>query len=536
MRGDQAGAGAQVADLVLQRRGGGRSRGGLRFECVDLRAQRRDLAPGIGVGGFQLLHVPRQGLIAGDLVRRRQELRPDLAGQDESRGHRDEGDEHDAGEVLSRHRPQFSIPGVTIGSRHMAVETRASAFQTAQRRFDAAADVIGLSDDARGSLREVKRELTVHFPVRMDDGSVHVFTGWRVQHNISRGPAKGGIRYHPDVDLDLVKALAMLMTWKCAAVGIPYGGSKGAVAVDPRKLSQNELEHLTRRYATEIAILIGPEKDIPAPDMGTSPQIMAWIMDTISMHQGHSVTASVTGKPVDVGGSEGRVEAPGRGATYLTLEALKYLHIDEETPTVAVQGYGQVGRSATRLLTEAGLHVVAVSDSKGGVYNPKGLDLAALDEHRQVRGGVSGFKKADAVTNPELLELPVTVLVPAAVQDQITEHNAGRIRARLITEGANAAVSPEADPILHERGIFLVPDIIANAGGVIVSYFEWVQDLQAFFWEEEEINTKLHHVITRAFYEILHTSVNKRVDMRNAAYALAVQRVANATTVRGIYP
>ena len=418
----------------------------------------------------------------------------------------------------------------------MAVETRTSAFQTAQRRFDAAADVIGLSDDARTSLREVKRELTVHFPVRMDDGSVHVFTGWRVQHNISRGPAKGGIRYHPNVNLDLVKAMAMLMTWKCAAVGLPYGGAKGAVACEPSKLSLTELEHLTRRYATEISILIGPEKDIPAPDMGTNPQIMAWIMDTVSMHSGHSVTASVTGKPVDVGGSEGRVDAPGRGATYLTLEALKYLHVDEETPTVAVQGYGQVGRSATRLLTEAGLKVVAVSDSKGGVYNPGGLDLAALDEHRQVRGGVSGFRKAENISNAELLELPVTVLVPAGVQDQIHEGNAGRIRARLITEGANAAVTPEADPILHERGIFVIPDVIANAGGVIVSYFEWVQDLQAFFWEEEEINTKLHHVITRAFYEILHTSVNKRIDMRLAAYALAVQRVANATTVRGIYP
>ncbi len=418
----------------------------------------------------------------------------------------------------------------------MAVDTRASAFQTAQRRFDSAADVIGLSDDARRGLREVKRELTVHFPVRLDDGSVRVFTGWRVQHNISRGPAKGGIRYHPTIDLDLVKALAMLMTWKCAAVGIPYGGSKGAVRVDPHALSLTELEHLTRRYATEIALLIGPEKDIPAPDMGTNPQIMAWIMDTVSMHSGHSVTASVTGKPVDVGGSEGRVEAPGRGATYLTLEALKYLHIEEETPTVAVQGYGQVGRSTTRLLSEAGLRIVAVSDSKGGVYNPNGLDLAALEEHRQVRGGVTGFKKADAVTNTELLELPVTVLVPAAVQDVINEDNAARVRARLITEGANAAVTPEADPVLHDRGIFLVPDIIANAGGVIVSYFEWVQDLQAFFWEEEEINTKLHHVITRAFYEILHTSVNKRIDMRAAAYALAVQRVANATTVRGIYP
>jgi glutamate dehydrogenase (NAD(P)+) len=418
----------------------------------------------------------------------------------------------------------------------MAVETRASAFQSAQRRFDAAADIVGLSDDVRSGLREVKRELTVHFPVHMDDGSVHVFTGWRVQHNISRGPAKGGIRYHPTVNLDLVKALAMLMTWKCAAVGLPYGGSKGAVACDPSKLSMSELEHLTRRYATEIAILIGPEKDIPAPDMGTNPQVMAWIMDTISMHSGHSVPASVTGKPVDVGGSEGRVDAPGRGATYLTLEALKYLHVDEETPTLAVQGYGQVGRSAAHLLSEAGLLVVAVSDSKGGVYNPKGLDLASLEEHRKVRGTVSGFKKAENITNEELLELPVTVLVPAAVQDQVTDENAGRIRARLITEGANAAISPEADPILQDRGVFVVPDIIANAGGVIVSYFEWVQDLQAFFWEEEEINTKLHHVITRAFYEILHTSVNKHIDMRLAAYALAVQRVANATTVRGIYP
>jgi len=418
----------------------------------------------------------------------------------------------------------------------MAVQTRTSAYQTAQRRFDAAADVIGLPDDTRKVLREVQRELTVHFPVRRDDGSVHVYTGWRVKHNISRGPAKGVIRYHADANLDLVKALAMLMTWKCAAVGIPYGGSKGAVAVDPTKLSQTELEHLTRRYATEIAILIGPEKDIPAPDMGTSPQVMAWIMDTISMHAGHSVTASVTGKPVDVGGSEGRVDAPGRGATYLTLEALKYLHADEQTPTVAIQGYGKVGRSAAHLLSDAGLTIVAVSDSKGGVHNPKGLDLAALEEHRKVRGGVSGFRKADAISNEDLLELPVTVLVPAAVEHQITEENASRIRARLVTEGANAALAPEADPILHERGIFLVPDIIANAGGVIVSYFEWVQDLQAFFWEEEEINTKLHHVITRAFYEILHTSVNKHIDMRLAAYALAVQRVANATTVRGIYP
>src|SRR4030088_2463382 len=284
----------------------------------------------------------------------------------------------------------------------MAGETRVSAFETAQRRFEAGADGIGLSEDSRRGLRDVKRELTVHFPVRMDDGSVHVFTGWRVQTNTSRGPAKGGIRYHPNVNLDLVKALAMLMTWKCAAVGLPYGGAKGAVACDPTKLSLNELEHLTRRYATEISILIGPEKDIPAPDMGTNPQVMAWIMDTVSMHSGPPATASVTGKPVDVGGSEGRVDAPGRGATYLTLEGLKYLHVDEETPTVAVQGYGQVGRSTARLLSEAGLRVVAVSDSRGGVYNPNGLDLAALDEHRQVRGGGSGFKKAGSVPNAGL--------------------------------------------------------------------------------------------------------------------------------------
>ncbi|HKF75279.1 MAG TPA: Glu/Leu/Phe/Val dehydrogenase [Candidatus Dormibacteraeota bacterium] len=420
----------------------------------------------------------------------------------------------------------------------MAVELQQSksAFAIAQRRFDRAADVLALPENTRRVLREVKRELTVHFPVHHDDGAVHLYTGYRVQHNINRGPAKGGIRYSSNVSLDLVKALAMLMTWKCAVVGIPYGGAKGGVVVDPRQLSPTELEHLTRRYATEIALLIGPEKDIPAPDLGTTPQVMAWIMDTISMHAGHSVTASVTGKPVDIGGSEGRQDAAGRGVTYLTLEALKYLHASEETPTVAVQGFGKVGTSTARLLQEAGLRVVAVSDSGGGVYNPKGLDLTALHEHRKFRGGVSGFKKADDVTGDELLELPVTVLVPAATEQQITERNADRVQARLITEAANAAVSPEGDVILHERGLFLVPDILANAGGVVVSYFEWVQDLQAFFWEEEEINTKLHHVLTRAFYEVLHTSVNKRIDMRTAAYVLAVQRVANATTVRGIYP
>ncbi|MDQ6899810.1 MAG: Glu/Leu/Phe/Val dehydrogenase [Candidatus Dormibacteraeota bacterium] len=411
-----------------------------------------------------------------------------------------------------------------------------SAFAVAQQRLERAAQVMNLPDDSLRMLKEVKRELTVHFPVQLDDGSVHVYTGYRVQHNISRGPAKGGLRYAADLTLDMVKALAMLMTWKCAVVGIPYGGAKGGVTVDPKALSKNELEHLTRRFATEIALLIGPERDVPAPDLGTNAQVMAWIMDTISMHMGHSVTASVTGKPVDVGGSQGRHESPGRGITYLTLEGLKYLRIDDETPTVAVQGFGHVGSSTARLLQDAGLRVVAVGDSKGAVYNSKGLDLAALREHRQYRGGVSGFKKADDLSPGELLELPVTVLVPAARENQITSKNAARVQARLITEAANAAIAPDADDILHDKGIFVLPDILANSGGVVVSYFEWVQDLQAFFWEEEEINTKLHHVITRAFYEVLHLSVNKRLSMRTAAYALAVQRVANATSVRGIYP
>ena len=411
-----------------------------------------------------------------------------------------------------------------------------SAYSTAQHQFDLAADVLDLPDEIRTQLREVKRELVVHFPVHLDNHSIELFTGYRVQHNISRGPAKGGIRYQAGLTLDAVKAMAMLMTWKCAVVGLPYGGAKGGVDVDPRRLSAGELEHLTRRYATEIALLIGPEKDIPAPDMGTTPQIMAWIMDTLSMHAGHSVPASVTGKPIEVGGSEGRDDAPGRGLTFLTLEALKYLHVQEETPTVAIQGYGTVGGSAARLMSEAGLRVVAVSDSKSGTYNPKGLDLDALREHRQVRGTVGGFRGGEEVTNAELLELPVTVLVPAAIENQVTTKNADRVKARLITEGANVPLTPEADRILHDRDVFVIPDILANSGGVIVSYFEWVQDLQAFFWEGEEINTKLHHIITRAFYEVLHTSVNKRLTMRTAAYALAVQKVANASVVRGIYP
>jgi len=419
----------------------------------------------------------------------------------------------------------------------MAVELKTrSSLSATQVRFDAAAAMVGLSDDTCKILRQPKRELTVHFPVRLDDGSVRVFTGYRVHHNLSRGPAKGGIRYSPDLDLDTVRALAMLMTWKCAVVGIPFGGAKGGVRVDPKALSPRELEHLTRRYATEIALLTGPERDIPAPDLGTTPQVMAWIMDTTSMHRGYSVTAAVTGKPTGIGGSEGRLDGGGRGLTFLTLEALKYLHVGGEAPTVAVQGYGQVGRSAARFLRQAGLRVVAVSDSKGAVFNRKGLDLEALQRHDELFGEVSGFDRGEAISGEELLEMPVTVLVLAATEGQVTESNAARVRARLVTEAANAAISVEADEVLQRQDRFVIPDVLAGSGGVIVSYFEWVQDLQAFFWDEEEVNTKLHQMITRAFYEVLHDATRKRIDLRSAANALAVQRVAAASKVRGIYP
>lgn len=411
-----------------------------------------------------------------------------------------------------------------------------SPFQDVQRHFDTAADLLELPEGMREILREVKRELSVNFPVCHDDGSVHLYSGYRVHHNVSRGPAAGGVRYAPGLGLDTVRALAMLMTWQCAVVGIPYGGAAGGVAVDPRQPSGNELEHLTRRYATEIAPLIGPERDVIAPDLGTDARVMAWIMDTISIHQGHSVTATATGKPTDIGGSQGRTEAVARGVINLVVKALKRLDIGPEMPTVAVQGYGQVGRAAVHLLHETGLEVVAVSDSRGGTYNPQGMDLDALEVHRQFAGTVSGFRKGENVANRELLELPVTVLVPAGIEAQVTEPVAERLRAPLVAEAANAASTPEADLVLKDRNVTVIPDILANAGGAIVSYFEWVQDLQAFFWDREEVNTKLHHVITRAFYEVLHMSLNRRLDMRTAAYTLGVRRIAEASSLRGIYP
>ncbi len=409
-------------------------------------------------------------------------------------------------------------------------------FETAQRQFDKAAAYLDLKAGVREWLRVPHRELAVKFPVHMDDGSVRIFTGFRVQHNTSRGPAKGGIRYHPDVTLDEVRALAMWMTWKCATVNIPYGGAKGGVICNPKEMSQNELENLTRRYATEISILMSPEGDIPAPDVNTNPQIMAWIMDTYSMHRGYSTPAVVTGKPVEIGGSLGRNEATGRGTMITTLEALKHLDIPIEGARVVVQGYGNAGSVAAYLLQDHGARIIAVSDSKGGIYNPKGLDARAVKQFKAETGSVVGYPGADGITNAELLELSCDVLVPAALENQITGDNADYIKARVIAEAANGPTTPEADEILYDKGIFVIPDILCNAGGVTVSYFEWVQDMQSFFWSEQEINERLAHIMKRSFADVLSISQKKKVDMRTAAYILAIKRVADATMIRGIYP
>ena len=416
------------------------------------------------------------------------------------------------------------------------IQEEANEWRTAQRQFDTAAEICGLEPHLREILREVQREFTCHFPVEMDDGRVEVFTGYRVQHNINRGPAKGGIRYHPDVSLDEVKALAMWMTWKCAVVNIPYGGAKGGVIVDPRELSLRELEHLTRRFATEISIIVGPDRDIPAPDMNTDAQIMAWIMDTLSMHAGYSVTASVTGKPIEVGGSLGRLEATGRGVTICTLAALEHLGVRRHAARVAVQGFGNVGSVSARLLEESGCTVVAVSDQYGGLHNPVGLPVRRLIDYRQEAGRLEGFEGAEPLPSDGPLTVDCDVLVPAAIGNQITSRNAGQIKARLVVEGANGPTTPEADQILQDRGVLLVPDILANAGGVTVSYFEWVQDLQSFFWSEHEVNQKLQAIMQRAFREVIGVAEERDLPLRMAAYVQAVQRVSSATRERGLYP
>ncbi len=410
-------------------------------------------------------------------------------------------------------------------------------YRTAVMQFNSVAERLHLDPGFAEVLRTPKRELTVNFPVQMDDGSIRVFCGHRVQHNEARGPVKGGIRYHPSVSIDEVRALAMWMTWKCAVVNLPFGGAKGGVAVDPKSLSIGELENLTRRYAAEISIIIGPDRDIPAPDMGTDARIMAWFMDTYSMNMGHSVPGVVTGKPLSIGGSQGRVEATGRGLLYITQEAQRAHGRSLEGATVAVQGFGNVGSTAARLLQAAGAKLVAVSDVGGGVYRGSGFDWTDLSSAKE-RGQLlhDGVKDADVITNAELLELPVDILVPAAMEGQISSLNAANIRARLIVEGANGPTTPEADAILADNGIPVVPDILANSGGVVVSYFEWVQDLQSFFWEEDEVNVKLHRIMTRAFSEVEAIQERERVTMREAANMLGIGRVAEALQTRGIFP
>ena len=411
-----------------------------------------------------------------------------------------------------------------------------SAYETALRQFDDAAAILDLHADVREILRRPKRELVVNFPVEMDNGTIRMFRGYRVHHNITRGPAKGGIRYHPQADLDEVRALAMWMTWKCAVMNLPYGGAKGGVEVDPHSLSLTELENLTRRYASEIAILIGPEFDIPAPDMGTNAQIMAWIMDTISMHAGHSIPAVVTGKPVAVGGSEGRETATSRGMLEVTLAVLQRQGLDPQGMQVAVQGAGNVGMGAVRLFHDAGFRVVAVSDSQGGAYRASGLDPTIVERHIAAGGWMPELPDADRITNRELLELPVDILAPAAIEGQLTAENVSRVKAAIVVEGANGPTTMAADAEFADRGIIVIPDILANAGGVTVSYFEWVQDLQQFFWTEAEINERLARQMRDALDTVVATAEQRGVTLRQAAHVLAISRVAEAVRLRGIYP
>jgi glutamate dehydrogenase (NAD(P)+) len=417
-----------------------------------------------------------------------------------------------------------------------AVAGMSSAWQVALQQYDRAADKLELGSAVRETLRYPKREVTVHFPVQLDNGTSRVFTGYRVWHNLARGPAKGGIRFHPQSDLEEIRALAMLMTWKCACVKIPYGGAKGGVTCDPKTLSRRELERMTRRFTTEIGDMIGPDSDIPAPDVNTNAQVMAWMMDTYSMHRGYSVTGVVTGKPVSIGGSEGRQEATGRGVVYTIQEAAKTIDLDLNGARVVVQGFGNAGEAAARFVGELGAKVIAVSDSRGGVFHGDGLDLPLVTRHKQETGSVTGAPRTRPVSNDELFELDCDILIPAALEGVITERNAPRVRARIVAEAANGPTSPQADDILHERGIMVIPDILCNAGGVTVSYFEWVQDREEFFWSIDEINARLRRIMVRAFEDVHRTAEEHDTDLRLAAYMLSVSRVAEATLTRGFYP
>ena len=413
---------------------------------------------------------------------------------------------------------------------------RENPFEIAQQQLHRVADTFKIDPNLIAVLQECKKAVVVSVPVVLDDGTVNAFEGYRVTHNIARGPSKGGIRYHPDVTLDEVKALSMWMTWKCALMNIPFGGAKGGVVCDPKKLSRGELERMTRRFTTEIINEIGPEKDIPAPDVGTDGTVMAWIFDTYSMNKGHSVLGVVTGKPLNVGGSLGRMEATARGCLYTIQEAVRKKELRLQDLKVAVQGFGNVGSFLARFLTEEGATVIAVSDSSIGLHNPNGIDIAAAIAHKRETGSLAGLKGAEEITNDELLLLECDVLAPCALEQVITGENADQVKAQIICEGANGPITPAGDEILEEKGVLILPDILANAGGVVVSYFEWVQGLQEYFWKEAEVNSKLRDIVTRAFNETWHVYEERQTTMRAAAYGVAVGRVADATITRGLYP
>jgi glutamate dehydrogenase (NAD(P)+) len=418
----------------------------------------------------------------------------------------------------------------------MAPREDLNPFRIAQIQFDMAAEYLKLDPGLRQILRTPKRVMEVALPVKMDNGQTKVFTGFRVQHNVSRGPAKGGLRYHPNVTLDEVKALAAWMTWKTATVNLPYGGAKGGVICDPKHMSKGELERMTRRYAAEIQPIIGPEIDIPAPDMYTDSQTMAWIMDTYSMTVGHASPGVVTGKPVSIGGSEGRSDATGRGVLFVVEEACKVKKINLRGASVAIQGFGNVGSAVARLFAEKKAKIVAISDSRGGVHNPRGIDPLRAMRYKERAGTVVGMPGASRISNDELLTLKCDILIPAALENVITLHNADQIKAKIVAEAGNGPTTPHADEILSRKGIFVIPDILANAGGVTVSYFEWAQDLQGFFWQVQEVNSKLEFVMRRAFNDVHETMRKFHVYPRAAAYILAVGRVADATLVRGLFP
>ncbi|MHB1796449.1 MAG: Glu/Leu/Phe/Val family dehydrogenase [Acidobacteriaceae bacterium] len=417
----------------------------------------------------------------------------------------------------------------------IAIEQEMNPWEAQAARFDFAAKKLNLDDDLWKVLRSPSREIIVHFPVLMDDGHVELITGFRVHHSLARGPAKGGIRYGPDVNLDEVRALASWMTWKCAVVDIPFGGAKGGVICDPKKLSKGELERITRRYTSEIIEFLGPEKDVPAPDVNTNEQTMAWIMDTYSMHMRQTVTSVVTGKPIELGGSRGRRQATGRGVRVVCLEALRHLKMPVEGCRIIIQGFGNVGSNAAELLMEVGCKIIGIAEYDGGLYNVNGMDIHALNRHHKDRGTIVGFDGAEPADSAELLTMPCEILIPAATENVITSHNAAKISARIVCEGANGPTTAFADDILGEKGVFIIPDILANAGGVTASYFEWVQDRQGYFWKEELVNERLDEILVKSFEHVIHYRLTHGVNNRIAAYMLAMDRVAGVIRQRGFY-